>query len=531
MSLELKKEYIKINHLVQEDFSQTLVEGDIIVPDIKPDILRILQVDGTAAINSKEVQQDKVIINGTVNFNILYTPDVSDGDESLNPLIKSISASTGFVHEVEIKNAKPDMNAQVESDVEHIEFNVLNGRKLNVKAVVSLNCKVVETLTLSAVTDISAEEQIEVLKKNLKAYNVVAETEQEFMIREELAVPSGKPSILDVLKMDVKVTGKDYKLLNNKVVVKGELNICSLYIGDMVDNSIQFMEHGIPFTEIFDIDGVNEDMYCELDYEVQDIYYQTKEDSDGDIRIVGVEVTLKVNARASEKLSIDVIEDAYSPEVDVAMEQQVFNIDQVVDEDREQTTIKEIIDLPADIPEIVQIYNVITKPYISETRLENGKIVVEGVVDTYLLYLSDSQENPIFSYKQEIPFRHDINVSNVEPDMACDVKAEVDHCSYSMNGSSEVEIRCILGIASKVIKTSQVDLITGLELKPYADVQEHKRPSIVIYFVQKEDTLWKIAKKYRTTVQEILAVNKIENAEAIRPGQQLMIPGRQRKCS
>jgi len=141
MSIELKKDSIKINQLVHEDFSQTLVEGDIIVPDVKPDILRILQVDGTAVINNKDVQQDKVIINGTVNFKILYAPDISDTSDLSEAPVKSISASSNFVHQIELKDSRPNMSAQVESDIEHIEFNVLNGRKLNVKAVVNLDCK------------------------------------------------------------------------------------------------------------------------------------------------------------------------------------------------------------------------------------------------------------------------------------------------------------------------------------------------------------------------------------------------------
>ena len=45
----------------------------------------------------------------------------------------------------------------------------------------------------------------------------------------------------------------------------------------------------------------------------------------------------------------------------------------------------------------------------------------------------------------------------------------------------------------------------------------------VIYMVQPGDTLWKIAKRYRTTVENILAVNEIENPDLIYPGQKLLI--------
>ena len=45
----------------------------------------------------------------------------------------------------------------------------------------------------------------------------------------------------------------------------------------------------------------------------------------------------------------------------------------------------------------------------------------------------------------------------------------------------------------------------------------------IIYMVQPQDTLWKIAKRYRTTVEDILSINEIENPDLIYPGQKLLI--------
>ena len=47
---------------------------------------------------------------------------------------------------------------------------------------------------------------------------------------------------------------------------------------------------------------------------------------------------------------------------------------------------------------------------------------------------------------------------------------------------------------------------------------------MVIYFVKQGDTLWKIAKKFRTTVEDIARVNEIENENKISVGKQLYIP-------
>lgn len=45
-----------------------------------------------------------------------------------------------------------------------------------------------------------------------------------------------------------------------------------------------------------------------------------------------------------------------------------------------------------------------------------------------------------------------------------------------------------------------------------------------LYVVESGDSLWKIAQKFGTTVEKILACNEIDNPELIRPGQELVIP-------
>ena len=48
--------------------------------------------------------------------------------------------------------------------------------------------------------------------------------------------------------------------------------------------------------------------------------------------------------------------------------------------------------------------------------------------------------------------------------------------------------------------------------------------SIVIYYVKPGDTLWKIAKKFRSTVDEIAKMNSIEDVDYLQVGRRLFIP-------
>ena len=46
MSVILKKEDIQTNDVICQKYNRTTVESDVIVPDVNPDILKVLDVSG-----------------------------------------------------------------------------------------------------------------------------------------------------------------------------------------------------------------------------------------------------------------------------------------------------------------------------------------------------------------------------------------------------------------------------------------------------------------------------------------------------
>ena len=64
MLLKLKKEKVCVNKIIGQKVENIVVEGDIIVPDIKPDILNTISASGNVCIykkdsNFKEIKKTK----------------------------------------------------------------------------------------------------------------------------------------------------------------------------------------------------------------------------------------------------------------------------------------------------------------------------------------------------------------------------------------------------------------------------------------------------------------------------------------
>ncbi len=60
--------------------------------------------------------------------------------------------------------------------------------------------------------------------------------------------------------------------------------------------------------------------------------------------------------------------------------------------------------------------------------------------------------------------------------------------------------------------------------KPSLPKPKQAEPKAVVHTVKNGENLWLIAKKYKTTPEKIMALNKC--GENIRPGQKLKIPGK-----
>ena len=76
-----------------------------------------------------------------------------------------------------------------------------------------------------------------------------------------------------------------------------------------------------------------------------------------------------------------------------------------------------------------------------------------------------------------------------------------------MNSSSSLDLRVILGLSIRCFKEEELSPVTDIEVDENSSYI--KRPCIRIFFVQKGDTLWSIAKKYKTTVDALKECNNL----------------------
>lgn len=517
MSLELIRESVKILRIIGENSIRTVIDNDIIVPDSKPDIAEILLLDGEVLAGDIEVLQDKLLVNGTIKYKILYAAD--DSSRS----IKNIDFSTGFSCSMDIDNAGHGMKGDVRLDVEHIDYNIANGRKINIKAIIAAEGNVQDEVEQDIAGDIRGVDTLQVLKDNIGINCYMGSNRTEYTVKEGMDIPGSKPAIKEILRSDIKVLSKDYKVADNKVIAKGELNISTLYTADEEVQSLQFMEHEIPFTHFVDLPGIDETAECKVNFRITDSVFEAAENSDGELRLLNGEITISIDVEGYRKKNVDLLLDAYSPAARLEFENDSFKIEETVNESRSQVILKDTASAMEGSPEMAEIFNVLAKPLLSDYSITDDRIVIEGVVNSSILYLTNDEEHPVYCIRKEFPFRHSTEIKGLRQGMSCDIDLDFDHCNYSMLPQGEVEVRLVVGVDTKARNQVSVPLIIKA-FEQHVDEREMKdQAGIVIYFARPGDNLWSVAKRYLTTVDEIQRNNDLTADDSIEVGQQIFI--------
>lgn len=71
-----------------------------------------------------------------------------------------------------------------------------------------------------------------------------------------------------------------------KIVLKGELKLHVFYLCDGDDNQLDSTDHTVPFSQILDVDGMEEQTRCIVSLQVSSLDVQPKADPDGQSRVL-----------------------------------------------------------------------------------------------------------------------------------------------------------------------------------------------------------------------------------------------------
>lgn len=503
--IEAQRENLSINKLIAEKKDIIFAEGDMIVPDSKPDILNTICTSGVVSIYKKEAQEEKVRLDGAVNTYIMYMPDGTDDT------VRGLNTSIDFLENLNVPNCKEGMTVISDVNVKSIEGKVINGRKIGIKATLEVSLRIYLNEDVEVINEIQDENNIQILKEDLKVNSLVGQGETKIYAKDNIQIDN-MDNLAEILKTQVCLVDRDIKISYNKVLTKAEAEIRIMYLTE--DNRINTVNYKIPVVGFIDIPNVSEENICDVNYEIKNIIIKPNSQEEHSIYI---EIEIGVVCYVYEEKQMNLIQDMYSP-----IEQIDFEKKQVmaITEKKNVSTLKQIrekINLK-DI-EGLNLIDVDVVPSIVNENKINSKILYEAELN--LMFIFENSRTQIITKDAKIPFEYTVeNLQNGES-LNTNCNMEIKSQDFILQDGGNINCNVDVQANTNMYRTANINMIDSIQENENSEEQDY---SIVIYIVKKGDTLWNIAKEFRSTVDGIARVNGIENKDLIMPGQKLYIP-------
>ncbi|MCI8617704.1 MAG: DUF3794 domain-containing protein [Clostridia bacterium] len=503
--IEAQRENLNVNKLIAEKKEIIFVEGDMIVPDSKPDILNTICTSGVVSIYKKEAQEGKVRLDGSVNTYIMYMPD--GGEDT----VRGLNTCIDFSENINVSNCIDGMNVISDIKIKSIEAKVINGRKVGIKATLEVNLKIYSNEDVEIINEIQNENNVQILKEDLTVNSLVGQGTTKIYAKESIQLDVAD-NLAEILRAQVCLIDRDVKISYNKVLAKSEAEIRIMYLTE--DNRICTVNYKIPVVGFIDIPNVTDGNLCDVNYEIKNIIIKPNSQEEHSIY---VEIEIEVSCYVYEEKQLNLIQDMYSTIQNLNFEKKqimtmtnkqcVTNIKQI----REKINFNDIDGLNlVDVDIITNITN--------ENKI-NSKILYESEME--LRFIFENSRKQVIIKEVKLPFEYTVeNLQNGES-LNTDCNMEVKSKDFIVQDGGNISCNIDIQADTNMYRMANINMIDSIEENGEREEQDY---SIVIYIVKKGDTLWNIAKEFGSTVDSIARVNGIENRDLIQPGQKLYIP-------
>lgn len=515
MPMEWEREKIVLKQQGGKQASQILLEGDIIAPDSKPDVNEVLSCHGKVKMKDVRVGDDRISVSGDLDLNILYCSD--KGEDA----VYAMSASLPIEDVIYMDGLEKDMQVKLTTALEHLDCQVINDRKLGVKAVIGLTATADRIHKVDVVVP-SEGNGMAFLEGKLRMEEVVAEKKDRFTIKEEITLSQTAAAVGEILSSEFSLTDQEVRPMDGKVMVRSNLMVDILYTDDQGTGTIHVLSEKIPFNGYIEAEGITPKSTVDMDLSIDEASIKTALDDDGEPRILDVDVTILGDISAWDVSEKEVVTDAYAPGMETEVMRENITYPASVGRVKNQFSLKEKLTLDKDERPMLQAGKAWGSLLIQDVEAEEDMIEVDGVLMVEILYFCQEDDHAVCMVKRGIPFSQKIEMKGVTSEDEASARGSVEEMDFQILSDKEGELfaSIMLEVDAKRQETAQV--VTDIRLKD-CDKSQKFLAGAVIYTVQPGDSLWKIAKCFDTTIERILMVNDIEDPNKIYPGQKILI--------
>ncbi len=477
------------------------------LPDYIVDVKKLVSCGTKAAIHNVYRTGNTLTFEGEVSYSILV---ICEDD-----CIKNLIYSEDFT----VNGESCDCESSVhDCRLESSAARLVSPRKLNCRAkliITSTNNLAESTETVFCGAGLPESEYITEKKTETNRFLTFYDEElQKQHASRDIELTAAKDEVSNIVYCKVNIRITERKISEGKLLLRGE-SVCEILYETINGEYAKHLDR-IPFSDM--VENRNEATAHLCEVSVGDIKVSVRNNSFGEMKIIELDYTYSLRCRSYVEKEVEILRDVYSTEYDVECSfnsataltlNSVFSSSLSVND---AYSVDELGDM--NNFDIID-HNVSVSGVNVKSDALNGRLIVNGELKFDIIYKADE-----YGYHTlTTPFKYERELDCGTADIYCEhsvcaqsVSCTVDKGRLHLNA----EVYFNIMIAEPV----SYEYIEKAEFLPCA---YGNNSPVIIYYPDKGETLWDIAKKYKTTCKDIIRVNSL-NSEDLNDIKVLLLP-------
>lgn len=506
MEICTNKMNMNLNKCKVVEKEEKWIEQDIIVPDNMPDAIKIINITALPLVEDVEKNDGKAKVVGKIWYYIIYRAN----DDS--KIVRGLNACYPFSCMIEKNNIKENLEIEARVNLKNVIYSLPNERKISIKSELQFILDIKECENVEVINDFKDCPDIE-YKKCTHTFCNLKEYKKSYIVSsEDIMLSNDAKGICEILKVKYKIKETEYKESYNKLMLKGILELCIVYLSE--NGSICNEKIDVPFSGMVELNTISEKAHYDIKYFIKGL--NVKQNIDMDSRTLSLEYKIETCISVYENEEVEYIEDFYSRSRDLSVEEKEVNVVTQNNIIKKEITIQD--SLTDIIPEDYKIveYNIDTSGVT--IALSGNEIKATGIAKLNLL-MQNKENGEVESKTIDLMVDQSFELDEKWLKSNIGMNIESTKISVIQSGNS-IDIKLIIYLEIEVQNETTIHSVNKIEDNPI-DLKDIS--SINIYIVKKGDSIWKIAKKYKTSMDNIIKINKLDNPDLIDIGQKLLI--------
>ena len=521
--IELIRQNLHRNQYKSHASTQITLDDDFIVPDAMDDMEQIIVNSGDVILDSVRNQEERVMIRGKLAFQVLYR----------NPEggLQTLAGNIAIEEPVNVPGLEEKDEAGVSWELEDLSTEMINSRKLSVKAILTFQVRTEALVDGEAVVEARETENgkmesqedspLQVRKRTMDTAALKARRKDTARVRETITLPGNKPAMEQIIWKEMSLSLPSAKPQDGSLLAEGQIHVFCLYEGEGEEMPIQWFEETVPFSSVVELDQSSEGMPSFTRMRLVHKDLEIKPDADGELRELELDAVVELDMKLYAEEPLELVEDLYATDREINVIREETKFDKILTNTTGKCKVTDRMKYDSS-DRILQICHNDGQIKIDQTEVKEDGLEISGVLEVTFLYMTSDDKEPIRSGSDVIPFQYFIEVPGVDKESVWQLASELEQLSSVMAGNDTIEVRAVLNLELLALQPVRCPVITEIQEKPL-DMESLKAlPGITGYIMKKGDRLWDVAKRFHTTVDHVMEMNELDQEE-VKEGQRLLL--------